>query len=1507
MCGIVGYFGGAGNNLTRVLTAMSAMAYRAPDSTGVGVFGDEAESIRTRKSLGSVTELIEKLISEPIYPDTVGALMTLLGVDVGDISNPERQCRLLAFEGLPLPHLESWSNGARYYPSFDDLVDLDAANPVRLFPGCPGRPDPLPKREIRSLKAFKGLVINLMNEYDLSFLVIQAIIRRAVLNVMASRKSHGIDAADVLQAFDRLFEKTFLHVTRTESRRNKSGYAQQNHQADNALRRCLRQCVIEIPEDYDRDGVRCVFRLLDAALLSRCAHQPERFDRLHAHLLTQWPELKNAPTIDWITLYRAEKAMNVYGRAAAAALSFLQQEEFLVDLGKDEQSMGGDMVLGQTDPICLRYLSSPILAHGRWALQSPVTVENAHPLFDSGKQRINVLNGQFNGKVEADIREFLEQSGGYSFRSDNSSEYFSILWEYYFEQLSGEQWRYEAIRSQVESGLEPYGIGSHTIDYQIYQKVVGKCPADLDEQAFIEAARRMIREGGQVAVAGMSLESPRRLYVVSHNRPVFIVRRLENDDFMVVSDINAGLGLFPQSLIHDKTEELQKLKAQHIKRLKKIENNPKNKGRVNELKKAYSAAEEKILDAFRVAVYPLEGEEIFARITTQFGDQELRRIAVVTDFDGNPLPDIEPFETLLSPVQARKDLYESFFETHLHEIPERLEDIFRFYMPEEADIPQFRIREHQLRRRFGAGFEALKRIFIVGMGSAFHMGLQAIPFLRTLFPGMDVIVRRPTDIDPVPQTIIPENDLVILLSWSSTTGDMVRLAKSLAAYQTVMVAITEKPHADMALIAGKSGGVAPILSGEEVTVSGIKSTLCMLYCLYLFGIWLCAKRGHQGSITEILEKTQQLPGLISQVLASDTIDAFAETIARKYSQTDLCVMVDDLHVTGTGREAAFKLEENSWFAIGKLYDYQDICISALKRRKGQQLVLVNATQISKLKQSLRVMKQLYDSGIPFAAVGVANREEQEIKKFSRDQYLLLPKTEDIFQPFVDCALYYLLSYRYGQAHGRVPGEFPRNRVKSVTSAISRQSKIKSPAEELHDVESRDPILSQQFRDQPKSAWETHALYKQEKSYYSQMRLLAIMLQGDRRFIRSSPEHLDALASALLEDTSDIREIVFIPFDRPAEAAARNASDYWRRFFRCSFRMAYTVDCQAHIPEGAIFILTASETPSSDLLSDCVNPIRDRCLWVGPKISDTFETIFDRSYGSHTLRETFDECATESVYAGICTLFIDAWKRKAPMKAEILVHHFKQSGVIIDSVLNHAPLKTAVFDAIDANRSYHTAFFIGPPHGTGIAWVDRFDHTGYLSMEWHPYGESAHGPLVTVDPHVEQKFIQICPREVMVSIHGETSVEHWERRYLNGDSFDAFLKDPARHSRFQAESPFFGEGQWFLPELKPDYDTRHDNLIIIDATGRRYIDQALDELATFGCRYAQMVVISQEAFRNDSQKKAILDHPVSHLLLLPGVEGQKGPLPVSQLHLPFAMNLLSMAMAAASKQSTDDSP
>jgi hypothetical protein len=134
MCGIVAYFGGAGNNLTRVLAGMSAIIYRAPDSTGVGVFGDDGEPIRTRKSLGSVISLIEVIHNNTVYPNPESRLLSFLTTETHKADLIEQQRRILKFEGLPLDIFESAHQGKVSYPKFDELVEMNIENPIRPSP-----------------------------------------------------------------------------------------------------------------------------------------------------------------------------------------------------------------------------------------------------------------------------------------------------------------------------------------------------------------------------------------------------------------------------------------------------------------------------------------------------------------------------------------------------------------------------------------------------------------------------------------------------------------------------------------------------------------------------------------------------------------------------------------------------------------------------------------------------------------------------------------------------------------------------------------------------------------------------------------------------------------------------------------------------------------------------------------------------------------------------------------------------------------------------------------------------------------------------------------------------------------------------------------------------------------------------------------------------------------------------------------------------------------------------
>ncbi|MGA8240793.1 MAG: hypothetical protein WB818_09475, partial [Desulfobacterales bacterium] len=120
MCGIVAYFGGAGNSLTRVLAGMSAIIYRAPDSTGIGLFGDDREPIRLRKSLGSVVQLIEAILTDAVYPCPEALIPQALAPEAGEHDLARLQQRLLAFEGFD-PQCDA---SQPEIPDFDALLNL---------------------------------------------------------------------------------------------------------------------------------------------------------------------------------------------------------------------------------------------------------------------------------------------------------------------------------------------------------------------------------------------------------------------------------------------------------------------------------------------------------------------------------------------------------------------------------------------------------------------------------------------------------------------------------------------------------------------------------------------------------------------------------------------------------------------------------------------------------------------------------------------------------------------------------------------------------------------------------------------------------------------------------------------------------------------------------------------------------------------------------------------------------------------------------------------------------------------------------------------------------------------------------------------------------------------------------------------------------------------------------------------------------------------------------------
>ncbi len=1506
MCGIVAYFGGAGNHLTRVLTGMSAIIYRAPDSTGIGLFGDDREPVRLRRSLGSVVQLVDVLRDETVYARPEALLHRVLDPDAQENEMRRRQQRLLDFEGFPPEPAAS----PTVAPDFDALVDLETATPPRLSPGCAGEAFIRKEYRIRSRGDLSTLIQTLIKGFDLSPLVIHTLVRSALGEAIDRRRQSGaVSASDeeILTAFDDLFETTRAGARVKRLRRRTPPQFPKPPNARKELWQCLVETPIRIPVDFNRDGVCCLFRLLDAALLSRIAGEPNLIEELDRVLDMMWLPSQRPHRVDWRSLYAAEKGLNVYGWAGAAALAYLQRDFFLPVAAEDMKGkalMTSEAVVpGQTDPLLLRYLATPIIGHGRWAMQSAVTAANAHPFMDARRQRALALNGQFDSRVETRLRTFLEKLGGYRLRSDNSAEYAVLLWGHFYDQLKTEQRRSDLVRQQVEQDMADIAIGSQSIDFSVYHRVRGRAAAELDRMAFVAAVQQIIPKGGQIAVTGVSLISPRRLYVASHNRPVFVVRRLANDDFMVVSDINAALGLFPQVLVEKTINALDALKKRRTAAVAELEAQRASRSRLRSCKAAWADERARLLEPFAVEVYPLDGEEIFALIETGLESGTVCRTVAISDFDGHPLPDIEAFETRLDPNTVRKYVDTTFHETSLGKGPERFRYILDVYGAETAGgRPAIPLKTRILRRRFGRRLEGLRRLILVATGSGLHMATIARPFLVEMLPDIAVDVLRPGDIENPRRRFLNQRDLVVMLSWSSTTAEMVQLAQRLLKNNTLMIGVTEKCFADMALATGKSAGVMPVYSGEEVTIAGIKSTLCMLLCLHVLGMWIAAEKGSPERLEEIISRLGHLADGLERLIGDTAVLAFAQETAAAVAGADSVVTVSAQEAVGIGKEMALKLEEASWYAVGQWYAYDDILKADPARWSPGRFVLVHATRRAHIDAALAVMQKLAEAGIPFGVLTCPNRHREQMERLSGRRCLVLPGGDAVAQPYIDIAVTYRLALDVGLACGHGAGVAPRNRTKSSTVTRSRPKAPLSPAAELKRLAAQTAVMAPAVADD--RPLRPLCLEK------AVAEPVAVATLGELHWLANGLRREDPLASLgvfaeagiaelgrlIFEPQSEVSDVVIVALDADARQVARDTLAVWRRMISMPIREQPVGEWPGRAEDGTLELVLSS---GADNRRPNVDPRRTvkglQTWWLGPEPPSWLDADLTPA-GRFIMPAGDNRCASSRLYAGLNLLLAKAWSPFAPEKAQAVQHHMAAAAESIAVVLDDARLLEGLRTIAAAHADYRTAFFISPFASSGRMWEEHFDAAGRLLMVHHAPGQSGHGPIVTIDGHADAKYVALEKRDRMIARHGAPAVDRWEALCLDGGNIDDFISRPPAAPLERPRAPFYAGDRWYLPVLRPGYDTRRDNLIILDMTAERHLPQMLDELSLLGSRMPRLVVITQEKRIRAAGKNTLFHCPISDLLVLPS----PGGLPIADMHLPFVLDAVGVALAAVWK-------
>ncbi len=1509
MCGIVVYFGDAENRVNRVLTGMWAIIYRAPDSTGIGLIGSDLETLKIRRELGSVDNLIDRLMTFPVFDE--GELRVVSIMDEASHKSSDfmaqNQKKLLALEGFLPQKNQKKSVGIRPFPRWSDLTDTK--NVLQVEPGTAGNPQIQEYFKIDSPKKFKATIDCLVDDFDLPVTVVEKLMRMGFEAQVCNRRDNmpaPIEESDLFHEFKLIFDRYAYYENPVQPRRMAYNPGQKNPYARKYAWQYIKDVVVTIPSDYTTDGITNLFRSIDSSVLATSIHNPEIDDRVQLIFENFWTMNKATPPVHWRTLYRTEKLYNVYGIAAASALAYFQTQVYMKNMlekGKKIPLLPGH-IPGRSHPLLLKYMVQPVIAQGRWAIQSSISVRNAHPFIDDKKRRAVVLNGQFSSDIESRIKNYLTQVAKIDLRSNNSTELFVMLWGYYFDTAYMASQRYKVIEKQHHLGLEDVSVCSQSIDYGIFKNLNNKSIHDIDELSFIQAMEAMIRSGGQFSVCGISIVTTDRLFIAAHKRPLYIVKRPDTSDFMVVSDINAALGLFSQILIRSATIKLQELMKTYSKKSVIVEPGFFFDDDSNTRESWFRREKMSILAPFLVDIYALDQERIFATIQTKAGTDTVLRKLKIRDFSGKIRTDIQPEQTYLTPISFKKDFGKTFYEEHLFEIPGLITDVLNRYTCPDRHIPKLDIKKRLLERRFGAKLASLNRIILVSTGFSYLLAEIVEKTMEQFLTGINIIVATPLDFDTVENSINPDRDLVVMISWSGTTSDMIDFASGLLKKNILMVGITEKPFSDMALIVRKSAGIIPVFSGEEVSVAALKSAICMLLTLDLFCLYICGLTSEtEEKVAGLVLEMEKISENIDTLLVDEQVVEFCKEVTIKTPNASLHYIIDALHDIGSAKMGALNLELNAWTSMGNAIDYSELDNFIQTPLTDDDLLLVNATNTRRLDKGVDFMEALHKAGKRFFAVSTQNRETKEIQKYA-EKAVFLPKLPDYFQPFIDLPFMFLFGFYFGLARGRLSDQMPRNMAKSVTAGRTKGINDRSVSDILDDMDIKNKVftgLPESLLSQAATpCWITLSRNDIEKKYYSDLiKLCAGFHDPDpfsTLFTPPTKDCLETVSTLIFKHLEEDGIIIFVPLDKQAEAGCRNFIRLWELFFNTPLQVEFPEKLKGVSTEDSLVVAVASEPPDKETLSAVSQYTHKNLLLIGPEKEGTAYQAFSGSFGTYVFADPDLSCPYEQVYFALSLFFSKVMSYQFPKRCQQINDHFKLFLPAVNTVLGDPALRQTLQRVIIENQAYKKRLFITSLRGNCIFWKNGFREHKTQKFESETFGISTYSHLVMVDPLVNEKYIKLEPRNLMEACYSQKDICAWENRYLGGESVDVFLQKPSMPFQTDSVLPFIFEDKWYLPVLKQDFNKDRDCLVIIDATSETYFDSALDELATFGSRYARLVIIAQEGFSADAKLSTLKKYPLSHIVLVPGIKVQGTQIEVmSDYILPVIINIIGSAL------------
>lgn len=363
---------------------------------------------------------------------------------------------------------------------------------------------------------------------------------------------------------------------------------------------------------------------------------------------------------------------------------------------------------------------------------------------------------------------------------------------------------------------------------------------------------------------------------------------------------------------------------------------------------------------------------------------------------------------------AEKGGYEHFMLKEIYEQPKAVESTIR---PRIRDgkivIDELHMTPEEIR--------TIKRIYIIGCGSAYHVGMIGKYVLEKM-------TRIPVEVDLASEfryrnPILEPDSMMIVISQSGETADSLAALRKAQELGSKVLGIVNVVGSS---IAREADNVMYTWAGPEISVATTKAYSTQLTALYMLGILFGGTRGSisETEYTEMVKELELLPERIQELLGDkEKIQWFAS----RYANAEHVFFIGRGVDYASCMEGSLKLKEISYIH-SEAYAAGELKHGTISLIEDDILTVAVSTQPDLYEKMISNAVEVKTRGAyVFALTHADNRGMKEVADFTVE----LPKTHPCFAPSLSVIPLQLFAYYVSVARG-LDVDKPRNLAKSVT-------------------------------------------------------------------------------------------------------------------------------------------------------------------------------------------------------------------------------------------------------------------------------------------------------------------------------------------------------------------------------------------------------------------------------------------------------------------------------------------